>query len=930
MDGLFDIIGYKLDIFAIAETKIDDSFPEHQFKVSGYNKPYLLDKSSNSGGILIYVRNGIFSNIIAKLDTIQLVAIELRLGKEKWAFVCIYRPPSQNLSYFLEKLTEVIDNIYTNYANVLIVGDFNIEPIGITEFLENHQMVNLINVKTCFKSPVGTSIDLALTNSKSKLFNCSAVETGMSDHHLMIYGFFKVKFSKIPPVQISYRNYKSFSFETFNSQLSTTLCAENFIDYDIFQNIFVNLLDIFAPLKKKTIRGNNKPHVNSILRKEIMKRSRLKKIANRSGNSLDITAYKKQRNLVVKLNREQKTHFFNNIDTKNPNQSLWNLCKPYIGKSMVTDTFQILHEDTVVSDEIKIANLFNTYYCNINNTLNISYWEPNSSRYISYLDPVERCIVKYDSHPSIVKIRKYFTPNRFVFMKVSVDDVTKYALNLNKKKKTSGCIPTKILQGSIQVIAPYVTQMINNMIDTSTFPNSLKLAEIKPAHKKGSTTDMGNFRPISLLPIVSKLFERILYDQLNAHFEGLFSPLLCGFRKGHSSQHALLKLLLTWHKILDYKGVVGAVLMDLSKAFDTLPHDLIIAKLACYGVSKKSLDLIHNFLSSRKQRVKIGSNFSQWLQIILGVPQGSILGPLLFNIFINDLFMFILETSICNFADDNTLYSCDFSYHVVKYTLKADIGRSLEWFEFNSLVANPDKFQLIFLGSHQSGNDHFEIAGINVPPSKSVKLLGVEIDKHLNFNSHITKLCKTANNKTNALIRIRNFLDEKQALKIAQAYILSQFNYCNLIWMFCSKTSNNKIVQTHKRALRAIHQDNSVSYQDLLTVEHSIDIHQRNLQTLMCEVFKSLNHLNPSFLWNIFIPKEIPYSLRNGSLLTLPPVKGKLYGVYCLKFRSSYSWNNLPKDIKSASSLIEFKRLLKHFLFNEHKKIICNCRLCRD
>ena len=191
-----------------------------------------------------------------------------------------------------------------------------------------------------------------------------------------------------------------------------------------------------------------------------------------------------------------------------------------------------------------------------------------------------------------MKIKSNFTPNFFEFKKICVEDVRKYVLQLDKTKRTSGGIPTNILQGSLQTTAPLITQI---MIETSLFPEDLKLAEVKPI-KKGSTADMGNYRPISLLPTFSKVFERILYDQLSDHFQGLFSPLLCGFRKGHSTHHALLKILLNWQKSLDNKGVVGAVLMDLSKAFDTLPHDLLIAKLACYGLSKPSLNLIHSFL----------------------------------------------------------------------------------------------------------------------------------------------------------------------------------------------------------------------------------------------------------------------------------------------------------------------------------------------
>ena len=177
-------------------------------------------------------------------------------------------------------------------------------------------------------------------------------------------------------------------------------------------------------------------------------------------------------------------------------------------------------------------------------------------------------------------------------------------------------------------------------------------------------------------------------------------------------------------------------------------------------------------------------------------------------------------------------------------------------------------------------------------------------------------------------MRIRNYLDNEKARQICTAYILSQFHYCNLIWMFCSKFSNQRVQRAHKRALRITYQDSFSSYQELLGHDGSVDIHQRNLFSLMCEVFKSLNHLNPSFIWEFFKPKQIPYSLRKGPLLELPPSQGRLHGIYSLDFRSKLSWNNLPIEIKTAHSLADFKQLLKQFMKNS--KIPCNCRLCRD
>ena len=203
-----------------------------------------------------------------------------------------------------------------------------------------------------------------------------------------------------------------------------------------------------------------------------------------------------------------------------------------------------------------------------------------------------------------------------------------------------------------------MTDCINDAINKGVFPDSLKTANIAPVHKKDKPTDKENYRPVSVLPLLSKVFERLLYDQLSEYLEKYLNTLLCGFSKAHSTQHALLKLLQAWQEELDKSGFVGTILMHLPKTYDCFPHDLLVAKFEAYDIEKTGLNLIHDCLLNRKQRTKINSLYSDWYDIDRSVPQVSILGPLLFNLFINDLFVFIGRANICNFADDNTICSC--------------------------------------------------------------------------------------------------------------------------------------------------------------------------------------------------------------------------------------------------------------------------------
>ena len=815
----------------------------------------------------------------------------------------------------------------------MFLGDFNMTETEeqLKNFLDLYSLKNLVKEPTCYKSHTPKCIDLVLTNRDRSVQKTTTVETGLSDFHKMVVTVLKTTFPKQGPTVINYRNYKKYNENVFKSDLQQELQKIEPLDlnYSSFETAFDRVLDKHAPVKKKYVRVNDKPFMTRALRKATMLRSRLRNKYNEDRTAENWNNFRKQRNSCVKLFRKEKRNYYNNLDISlvTDNKKFWKTVKPFFSEKSQSQNKIVLTEgERIISDDFEVAETMNEFFVTVTDSLGINENFIDENPTDGVTDPVEKAVKKFSNHPSILKIKSHYqNVGPFVFQKVAPGTVDKEVRNLNPKKATTHKnIPPKILKSNSDVCVEPLTQIFNDCIENSTFPDELKCADVTSLPKNGPTNTRTNFRPISVLPTVSKLFERIMDKQIVAYITPFLSSLLCGFRKGYSAQHALVRLLEKFKISLDEGGKAGAVLMDLSKAFDCIRHDLLIAKLHAYGFSHEALTLINDYLTNRQQRVKVNGSFSSWKDLTRGVPQGSVLGPLLFNIYINDLLLFIQNSDICNYADDTTIYSCDRNLDNITHKLENDCNVALKWFADNFMKLNADKCHLLVLGQRCDDSVTVKIGNTDVVNSSEEKLLGVHIDSKLSFDHHVSKLCQKASNKLYALARISPYMDQNKLRNLMRAFITSQFQYCPLIWMFHSRQLNQKINKIQERALRITYKDTESTYSELLQKDCAVTIHTKNLQILMTEMYKTKNELKPLFMREIFRENTTRYNLRSNNEFTQPRVRSVSNGTESVRFKGPQLWQTLPLTIRNSETLCQFKNKIKNW-FGEN----CPCRLCR-
>ena len=937
-DALSSIIKDKLDILVICETKLGDSYPDKQFYIEGYKK-YRLDRNENGGGgVMIYVRSDIPSDKLEKhvfSKNVEALFVEINLRKSKLLLVGTYHSthPEYGTSDndFFEQMGFALD-VYSNYDKFLLAGDFNVEEdeTPIQEFLEAFGARNLVKEKTCFKSLDNPScIDLFLTNSHLSFQKTTTVSTGLSDFHKMTVTVLKTTFPKAKPKILSYRDFSKYIEGNFRRDLRSKLSGIRSNDYETFEKAFLEVLNTHAPYKTKAVRANQKPYMTKQLRKAIMRRSYLENKFYKYKTPADNRAYKKQKNYCNRLYKRERRKFYSNLNLNKitDNKMFWNTIKPlFSDKGGSRENIVLIEDDKIISDDLEVAQKFNDFFRDAVNSLNIVENRFLLTEITNNVSNVNEAISKFENHPSIISIKEKVDINhRFSFSKVEVEVIRKEIKYLDQRKPgTFMNIPSRQLKQVIDIVTEPLTQIWNNeVVQNTKFPTNLKLADISPIFKKIKNTVVNNYRPVSILPTISKIFERVMQKQMNSFVDTFLSPYLCGYRKGYNSQYALLVMIEKWKLSLDNGGLAGGILMDLSKAFDTINHQLLISKLHAYGFNNDALELLFDYLSKRCQRTKINTSFSTWSELMSGVPQGSVLGPILFNIYLNDLMYQFTLTDVCNLADDTTPYVCDADLQSLLSKLESDTITAIMWFESNYMKLNQDKCHFLIAGNTP---EHLwaKVGQEIIWESSQEKLLGLVIDKKLSFNKHLTILCKKSSAKVTALARMMKIIPVEKKRILMKAFIESQFSYCPLIWMFCSRKMNGRINYIHERGLRLVYDDYTSTFPELLRKDNSVCIHYRNIQKVAIEMFKVKHDLCPEILQSLFC--KISGRTRLKASFIRPKIKSVYNGEQSLRSFGPIVWDTMiPRHLKEIADLEKFKRAI-----TEWKPDNCPCRLCKD
>ena len=489
----------------------------------------------------------------------------------------------------------------------------------------------------------------------------------------------------------------------------------------------------------------------------------------------------------------------------------------------------------------------------------------------------------------------------------------------NKKSTGVDNISMVMIKMAVPTIVPSLTHICNRSLSERIFPTKWKRSKIIPIHKSGNKKSANNYRPISILPSVSKILERLVQVQLTDYlkFNSILSEAQSGFRKNHSTITALLKVTDDWLSAIDHGLLTGAVFIDLRKAFDTVDPYILLNKLSNIGVSDSCLSWFRSYLIGRRICTVINSSTSEESSIDYGVPQGSILGPLLFVVYIDDLVKHLEQCSVHLYADDTVIYFSSKDVHMIESVLNSELQNIFDWLGSSKLSLNCSKTVCMLFGSQRMLNKCNQLNIIvnraKIQQVQSTKYLGMILDPNLKWNLHIDHMFNRISKLIRMLSRLRHTLSLSDIKIVYNAIIMPIFDYGDVLYGSGAAKYTDSLQKLQNRAFRIILGLSPYEHVSIKELHRRLgykSLESRRYCHLNVMVYKAINELAPPYLNNSFHFCQYNYSLRsNGNLAILKPRTDYLKRTF--SYRGAKQFNNLPTELKLPTSLKSFSNRLK-------------------
>ena len=825
------ILDHPFDVIAVSETKIkdnSDSSPVTNFDIEGYNF-YHTPTKTDFGGVGLYIKNNYTvkprGDLSHSVSTIfESIFMELESSNSKNIVIgSIYRhhtPIVSFLSHFSEKVLQKLSK--DKNKKFALLGDFNIDLLQTDTHDSSCDFYDIISafgfrplilqpsrVQTTRRGTSASLIDNIFITDCDNVSKGGNITASISDHFpqfCSIPNFFIPSASNNKHPRFG-RNFKHFNNREFQEELAKINWDDDFRgkstneSTSIFIKNFERLLDEMAPYKRlsnKEMGLKQRPWIdNDILDlmkdRDVFHKNYIKEKDLTRKNAIFLI-YKTKRNAVVNRIRRNRDAYYSEFFESNKNNSkkTWEGIRDVINLSKKTNTIpkNILYKNVSYTSSEDMSNCFNDFFVNIGNS-------------------VEAKIPRVDTHFSeFLRNRNSFS----LFLKPVNEDELKSIISKLSPSKSCGpnSIPTHILKTNIELLIPPLKYLINLSFSEGCFPQLLKLAEVCPIFKKKDKNKCENYRPISLLSNLSKIFERAMHTRIYEFLEShsIFSNLQFGFRKKHSTNHALLNIVEKIKEKLDKKTFSCGVFIDLEKAFDTVNHKILVEKLEFYGIRGVTNDWFVSYLSNRKQRVKLDNKKSSYLNVTCGVPQGSILGPLLFLIYINDMKNSVKNSILHHFADDTNLLCSDTDENRLKKNMNEDLKLIYIWLCANRLSLNVDKTEfIVFRPPRIKIINRFtlKLNRTTLFESTKIKYLGILLDNSLSWKHHIFELRKKLSRAVGILYKMRTLNTPKNVLlSLYYSLFHSHMSYGICLYGLADAQYLSKIILIQKRAIRLI------------------------------------------------------------------------------------------------------------------------------